>query len=64
MPENPIVSYNIACVWALQYQIEDSLKWLKKSVSKGFDNWNYIKNDKDLENIRDTSYFTALIEGK
>jgi hypothetical protein len=44
MPENPIVSYNIACVWALQYQIEDSLKWLKKSVSKGFDNWNYIKN--------------------
>jgi spermidine synthase len=64
MPDNPIVSYNIACVYALQNQIEDALKWLKKSVSNGFDNWNHIKNDNELKNIRNTSYFIALTKGK
>jgi tetratricopeptide (TPR) repeat protein len=63
-PENPFVHYNIACVYALQNRQDDSFKWLKKSISKGFDNWDHIKNDKDLENIRNTSYFRELIEGK
>ncbi len=64
MPENPIVYFNIACVYALQNQGEDAIKWLEKSIGQGFDNWNHIKNDKDLENIRNTSYFKELIEGK
>jgi spermidine synthase len=64
IPENPLVYYNIACVYSLQNEKDEAFKWLKKSISKGFDNWGQIKNDKDLENIKNTSYFRGLIEGK
>ena len=55
---------NIACLYSLQNQIDEAFHWLKKSISKGFDDWDQIKNDKDLENIKKTSYFRELIYGK
>lgn len=64
MPENPLVYYNIACLYSLQNQKDEAFNWLKKSISKGFDDWDQIKNDKDLKNIKNTPYFRGLIEGK
>jgi len=64
MPENPLVYYNIACLYSLQNQKNEAFNWLKKSISKGFDDWDQIKNDKDLKNIKNTPYFRELIESK
>jgi tetratricopeptide (TPR) repeat protein len=64
MPGNPVVYYNLACVYALQNKTEEALGWLKKAVNNGFNNWNLLKTDHELENIRDTSDYKALIKEK
>jgi tetratricopeptide (TPR) repeat protein len=56
--------YNMACMYAIQNKVEESIFWLKKAVKKGFKDWDFLKTDKDLENIRGTSYFKELTNGE
>jgi hypothetical protein len=53
----------MACIYAKQNRIEESIEWLKKAIERGYDNWDLIKTDKDLENIRGSSYYKELIKG-
>lgn len=55
------VYYNIACCYSLMNKVEDALDWLEKSIIHGFTNYGHIKNDTDLENIRNTPKFKELI---
>jgi len=41
---------------------KDSIEWLKKAINRGYNNWEMIKTDEDLKNIRDSSYYRELIE--
>jgi tetratricopeptide (TPR) repeat protein len=61
--DNIPVCYNIACAYARQNKIEESIVWLKKAVDKGFKRWELLKTDKDMENIRGSSYYKEIIEG-
>jgi tetratricopeptide (TPR) repeat protein len=61
--DNIPACYNIACAYARQNKIEESVVWLKKAVDKGFKRWELLKTDKDLENIRSSSYYKKIIEG-
>jgi tetratricopeptide (TPR) repeat protein len=63
-PENPGAYYNIACIYAKQNRIEESIDWLKKAIEKGYKNWGLIKTDKDLENIRGSSYYKEIVKGR
>ncbi len=54
--------YNLACIYATQNQIDESIDWLKKALDNGFDNWELLKSDKDLENIRNTTYYMKLMD--
>ena len=63
LPENDSAYYNIACMYAQQNEIEKSIDWLKKAINRGYNNWELIKTDKDLENIRGSSYYKELIKG-
>ena len=60
--DNIPACYNIACAYARQNKIEESIVWLKKAVDKGFKRWELLKTDKDMENIRGSSYYKELIE--
>jgi len=62
MPDNPIGYYNIACIYATQNKPEKSASWLKKAVARGLDDWNHIKTDKDLDNIRNSIPYKAFIK--
>ncbi|MCK5668465.1 MAG: tetratricopeptide repeat protein, partial [Gammaproteobacteria bacterium] len=53
-PNNYVGYYNMACLHAKQEQIEESLDWLKKAIERGFSDWAFLKDDNDLENIRET----------
>ena len=53
--------YTVACVFARQHKTEKSVEWLKKAIRKGYDNWEALKNDRNLENIRNTPYYKSLI---
>jgi len=54
-------AYNIARAYARMGKIEESVGWLKKTVDAGFNNWNRLKKDTDLKNIRDTLYYISII---
>ena len=60
-PDNPSTYYNIACMYSMQNRIEKSLDFLKKAIEKGYDNWDLIKSDKDLENVRSSPYYKELV---
>jgi len=64
LPDNPAVYYNIACIYSRKNQIEEAIDWLKKAIEKGYHNWDLIKTDKDLENIRSSSYYKELIKDR
>ena len=59
-PDSYVAYYNMACLYAQQGRIEESLASLEEAVARGFSDWQFLKEDKDLENIRDTGYFKTL----
>jgi tetratricopeptide (TPR) repeat protein len=61
LPDKPAVDYNIACIYARQNRPETSVLWLKKAEAKGFNDLEHIKNDSDLDNIRDSSYYQEFL---
>jgi len=62
-PDYPAhVYYNIACLYARLNETEESIDWLNKAISRGFNDWDHIKADKDLDNIRSSSYYEELIK--
>jgi tetratricopeptide (TPR) repeat protein len=60
-PEHAAGYYNLACVYALQNDAENALELLRKAIDKGYDNWEQIKTDSDLDGIRDSAAYQALI---
>jgi len=63
-PDYANTYYNIACMYSRQNNTENSIEWLKLAVKKGYKNWDLIKTDKDLENIRSSVYYNELIKGQ
>ena len=61
-PDNPEVYYNIACLYAKQNMIDKSIDYMKQAIKKGFHDWDLIKNDPDLANMRNTAYLNELIK--
>jgi len=53
--------YNLACIHARQNREEQAVYWLKKAVERGFVRWDLLRNDKDMENIRENTYYKDLI---
>ena len=54
--------YEAACLYSLAGENETSLHYLKKSLEKGNRDFNHMKRDRDLENIRNTLEFENLIK--
>jgi len=60
-PDNASVYYNIACIYSIQNRTKESLDSLKRAVEKGYDNWDHVKTDKDLKNIRSSLYYKEIM---
>lgn len=55
-------SYNLACAFSRQSNIEKSIYWLKSAADHGMlPSTKQIENDKDLYNIRDNALFKEWI---
>lgn len=50
LPENAGAYYNIACIYGRQGKDRESLNMLNKALQNGFDRWNLIRADFDLQN--------------
>jgi tetratricopeptide (TPR) repeat protein len=63
LPDDAETHYNIACMYSRLKRKEESIEWLRKAIDKGYLNWESIKSDSDLENIRDTDAYKELVKG-
>ena len=63
-PDDAETHYNIACMYSRLKQVDESIEWLKRAIDKGYSNWESIKKDADLDNIRDAKAYKELIEGR
>ncbi|HET9839845.1 MAG TPA: tetratricopeptide repeat protein [Candidatus Angelobacter sp.] len=58
--EDSAVLYNVACLYAVLGRTEDALKCLRKVVRSGWRK-EWIKNDPDLDSLRDNREFQRLL---
>jgi tetratricopeptide (TPR) repeat protein len=54
--------YNIACIYSLQNKPEPALRWLERALDNGFSDFEHMKQDPDLDNIRESSEYREMIE--
>lgn len=53
--------YDAACLYSIMGNKDKALSYLRKSLEKGYRRFAHIKRDRDLNNIRNTPEFKALI---
>ncbi len=53
--------YDAACLYSRLGEYDQAVEYLKKSLEKGFRRFTHIKNDHDLDGIRNREDFKALI---
>lgn len=59
-PFQSSIYYNIACLYSKQNRVEESIDWLKHAIDNGYNDWERIRTDDDLSNIRNTDRFFQL----
>jgi tetratricopeptide (TPR) repeat protein len=57
------VYYMIACIYSKQQKVADAGNWLRLAVEHGFKDWDHIRSDPKLENIRDSVTYKQLLQG-
>ena len=60
-PNHPLLHYNFACYYSLTGSITLGLESLKKSISNGFKDFQLLKTDPDLRNLRSDSRFKEIV---
>jgi len=61
-PDDPIILYNVACVYANAHEIEDAVSALEMAVDAGYAHKEWIQNDHDLDPLRDHPRFAPLLD--
>ncbi len=60
-PEDDSPYYNLGCIAALNNNLTEALAHLEKCLALGHKDFDWIEQDSDWDNIRDTAGFKALI---
>jgi serine/threonine protein kinase/Flp pilus assembly protein TadD len=61
-PEDAGVSYNVACLFALEGEDDEAIRYLEDAVKGGFWHREWAEKDPDLDSLRDHPRFKALIQ--
>lgn len=59
--ESSGVYYDAACLYSKMGMKEEALKYMEKSLEKGYRRFAHMEVDEDLDNIRNTDEYKALI---
>ncbi|HVY62788.1 MAG TPA: TlpA disulfide reductase family protein, partial [Planctomycetota bacterium] len=57
-----LAHYNSACAWSLKGEKEKALASFEKALDAGFEDWDHIVEDTDLDNIRKEPRFAAAVK--
>ncbi len=61
-PQSEIMIYNLACCYSLKKDKTNALKYFELALQEGYDYYQVIKEDPDLDFIRGNAPFKALIK--
>ncbi len=61
-PHDPTAHYNLACRYALLKQREKALTALRKAVELGYRDFEFMREDHDLDSIRKDPRFRKLVK--
>ncbi|MGD2217389.1 MAG: tetratricopeptide repeat protein [Gemmatimonadales bacterium] len=61
-PEDAGVRYNVACLYALEGEVDRAMDCLEDAIRVGFGNRGWIEQDPDLASIREHPRFQRLLE--
>jgi serine/threonine protein kinase/Tfp pilus assembly protein PilF len=62
-PDDPLLLYNISCMYALLGNSNDALACLEKAVDKGYGQKDWVEHDSDLDSLRELPRFKTILEG-
>jgi tetratricopeptide (TPR) repeat protein len=60
-PNDPLAHYNLACSYALLKRGDLALKTLRRAVELGYRDFRYMREDHDLDSIRQDPRFRQLL---
>ena len=60
-PADPLAHYNLACSYALLKRSELALKTLRRAVELGYHDFHFMREDRDLDSIRQDPRFRQLL---
>lgn len=60
-PDDPVVFYNLACSYSLLNMRDLSFKSLEKAISLGYNDFEYMNQDEDFNNIKTDRRFNEFI---
>jgi len=61
-PSSPDVNYNLASLYSLNGKLDLSLEYFGVALKNGFSDYDRIRNDSDLINLREYKGFTEVLE--
>lgn len=60
-PADPVAFYNLACTLSLSGQVDASLETLERALAMGYDEFDFLTHDPDLDAARRTPRFKKLL---
>ena len=61
-PDDPMLLYNVACNYAQLNKHDDALTALEQAVDRGFGDKAWIEHDSDLDALRSSPRYQALLQ--
>jgi non-specific serine/threonine protein kinase len=61
-PDDPMLLYNVACIFSLAGRADEALDYVEASVANGMRFREWLAHDSNLDNIRSTPRFQAVME--
>jgi TolB-like protein/tetratricopeptide (TPR) repeat protein len=63
-PTDPLMQYNASCFYSQLGDKQLAIESLKNAMTAGYQDYEWIKRDSDLDNIRNEPKFLELMKGK
>lgn len=63
-PDDPLMLYNAACFYSQLRESQSAIDALKHAFAAGYENYEWLKRDTDLDNIRNEPEYIELMKGK